>query len=80
MHKLWPKKEWQAAIIVSLVVAQVVVVAGAEAGTGWRNEAVSMGPKLGEPSLKQTIIQLECNRKYMELTNFRLEVNSNFQI
>ena len=47
-----------------------------ESSSGVRSEPTSMGPKLGRPTMKQLTFDLSLVDTYMELNNFRLEVNN----
>ena len=50
-------------------------MAGIKAGTMPRNKAVSMGPRLGRPSLNQLSSNWHATDNYAELRNFTLKVN-----
>ena len=51
---------------------------GAEAGTGLRSMAMSTGPNLGEPSIKQTSFDWSARDTHMVLINFQMEINEIF--
>ena len=55
---------------------QTMVVAGADADTRQRCEAVKMGPMLQKTSLKKPSFNSNAIDKYAELKNFRLGVNN----
>ena len=60
-------------------VAVVMALTRAEAGTKPRSKSISMGLKLGRPTLKQHTFNGSATGKYAELRNFRLEINNIFQ-
>ena len=52
---------------------QAMAVAGAE-------RTQNAGPRLGRPMMKQPTFNWEVADKYIELANFRLEVNNTFKL
>ena len=69
----------QTAIETTKAAVQEMAVAGAETGAGPRSKAVSAGPKLGRPALRQLSLNLGTKDKYTELRNIQLQVNIIFQ-
>ena len=58
---------------------QAMSMTSVEAGSESRSKLVSMGSKLGRPTLKQHTFDCSATDKYTEVINFRLEVNNTFQ-
>ena len=67
------------AIGVMKAAGQAMVVARTEVSACLRNNAVNVGPKIGGPSLKQPTFDWGPTDMYVELRNFKLEINDIFQ-
>ena len=69
----------QAAIEAIRTAVQVMTLTRVEAGTELRSESISMGPKIGIPTLKQTTVTWSPTDQSKEFRNIKLEMYNIFQ-